>query len=216
MNVKINWRIQRPNGQFYERSDIQTFYADKNSSSVLHNNGNEYLHYQDDWYIPGYKEGEYVFVYYRGTNDAWDGYGGATVYSTKSSLDPAYIPELTEIAKKVNVNFADFVVTDNSCKAAEPLKFARPSDLDTLGDDVRVVEQDLGKGVMSGSRFVGKEARMLGKEVGKDARAIEREVERDAQALKDEVQMLERKLVSVGGPRFSFFKTDGDEGGVLS
>jgi violaxanthin de-epoxidase len=79
MAVKINWRINRPNGQFYERSDIQTFYADDNSHAVMHNNGNEYLHYQDDWYIPGYKEGEYVFVYYRGTNDAWDGYGGAVV-----------------------------------------------------------------------------------------------------------------------------------------
>jgi hypothetical protein len=29
------------------------------------NDGNEYLHYTDDWYVPGYKEGEYVFVYYR-------------------------------------------------------------------------------------------------------------------------------------------------------
>jgi|TARA_B110000977_G_scaffold123058_1_gene157945 hypothetical protein len=80
MAVKINWRINRPNGQFYERSDVQTFYADAESPAIMHNNGNEYLHYQDDWYIPGFKKGEYVFVYYKGTNDAWDGYGGAVVY----------------------------------------------------------------------------------------------------------------------------------------
>ena len=64
MYVKINWRVARPNGQFYERSDIQTFYADENNSAVLHNNGNEYLHYQDDWYIPGYKEARAVRLFH--------------------------------------------------------------------------------------------------------------------------------------------------------
>jgi violaxanthin de-epoxidase len=37
--IKINWRVSRPNGQFYERSDIQTFATDPNSSAVLHNDG---------------------------------------------------------------------------------------------------------------------------------------------------------------------------------
>jgi violaxanthin de-epoxidase len=41
MAVKINWRINRPNGQFYERSDVQTFYADAESPAIMHNNGNE-------------------------------------------------------------------------------------------------------------------------------------------------------------------------------
>jgi len=148
VNITINWRVQRPNGQFYERRDIQDFYADENNSAVLHNNGNEYLHYQDDWYIPGYKEGEYVFVYYRGSNDAWDGYGGATVYSTKRELDPAYIPELTAIAKKVGVDFSDFVATDNSCKAPGPLELSKVVDLDTLFDNARVVGREIG-GVFS-------------------------------------------------------------------
>ena len=37
---------------------------------------------------------------YRGSNDAWDGYGGAVVYSTKPALDPAYDSELSAIADK--------------------------------------------------------------------------------------------------------------------
>ena len=211
MYVKINWRVNRPNGQFYERSDIQTFHADENFPSVLHNNGNEYLHYQDDWYIPGYKEGEYVFVYYRGTNDAWDGYGGAVVYSTKPELDQSYVPELTAIAKKVGVKFSDFVVTDNSCKAAEPLRLTKVADLDTLGDDVRVVERGVGRGARLLFREVGKDARRGFREVGKDARVFSREVGKDAVAVEKavvkDVQLIEDKLVSIG-PRFTFLKSD--------
>lgn len=43
----------------------------------MYNHDNEYLHYQDDWYVVASKEDQYVFVYYRGQNDAWKGYGGA-------------------------------------------------------------------------------------------------------------------------------------------
>ena len=222
MAVKINWRINRPNGQFYERSDVQTFYADDASKSIMHNNGNEYLHYQDDWYVPGFKRGEYVFVYYRGTNDAWDGYGGAVVYSTSPELKPEYVPELEALAKKVGVRFSDFVVTDNSCKPEPELKFSKIADLDTLGDDVLVAERELGKDVRKATGFVGKEARIVAKEVGKDARLVEREIEKDiksverevekdlayeSRAFKDEVRAIEDKLVSFG-PRFTFLKQD--------
>ena len=211
MAVKINWRINRPNGQFYERSDIQTFYADDASKSILHNNGNEYLHYQDDWYVPGFKRGEYVFVYYRGTNDAWDGYGGAVVYSTSPELKPEYVPELEALAKKVGVRFSDFVVTDNSCKPEPELKFSKIADLDTLGDDVLVAERELGRDVRKASSFLGKEARVVAKEIGKDARLVEREIEKDiayeSRAFKDEVRAIEDKLVSFG-PRFTFLKQD--------
>ena len=220
MAVKINWRINRPNGQFYERSDVQTFYADDATRSVMHNNGNEYLHYQDDWYVPGFKRGEYVFVYYRGTNDAWDGYGGAVVYSTSPSLKQEYVPELEALASKVGVKFSDFVVTDNSCKPAPELRFSKIADLDTLGDDVLVAEREIGRDVRRASRIVGKEARVVAKEVGKDARAVERAVERDivaverevekdlayeSRAFKDEVRAIEDKLVSFG-PRFTFLR----------
>ena len=221
MAVKINWRINRPNGQFYERSDVQTFYADERSKSILHNNGNEYLHYQDDWYVPGFKEGEYVFVYYRGSNDAWDGYGGAVVYSTSPELNPEWVPELTAIASKVGVKFSDMIVTDNSCKPEPELRITRPADLDTLGDDFIAVEREVGKDFRLGAGFLGKEARLGAREVGRDARLIEREVEKDLEAierevekdikyeakvLKDDLVKIEEKLVSFG-PRFTFLET---------
>ena len=48
---------------------------------MLYNGGNDYLHYEDTWYILASKPDEYVVVYYIGNNDAWRGYGGGTVYT---------------------------------------------------------------------------------------------------------------------------------------
>jgi hypothetical protein len=42
-------------------------------------------------YIIGSKPDTYVVVYYKGTNDAWDGYGGAVVYTKARQL-----PEVRE------------------------------------------------------------------------------------------------------------------------
>ena len=89
----------------------------------LLNHNNEYLHYQDDWYILDYatdnnKEGvpPFCFVYYRGSNDAWDGYGGAFIYTRDAKLPPALLPRLRVAAQKVNFQFdKDFTLTDNSC-----------------------------------------------------------------------------------------------------
>ena len=123
------------------------------------------------------------------------------MYSTKPQLDQSYVPELTALAKKVGVKFSDFTVTDNSCKAEPPLRLAKIADLDTLGDDVRVVEKDIGKEVMSGSRFVGREARLLSKEVGKDVKAAERLLEKDVgaveKAVEKDVQVLEKRAGKV-------------------
>ena len=51
------------------------------SPGYLRNDNNKYLNYTDDWYILAQKPDEYVVIYYRGNNDAWKGYGGATVYT---------------------------------------------------------------------------------------------------------------------------------------
>ncbi len=51
------------------------------SPAYLRNDNNKYLNYTDDWYILASKPDEYVVIYYRGNNDAWKGYGGATVYT---------------------------------------------------------------------------------------------------------------------------------------
>jgi hypothetical protein len=51
------------------------------SPAYLRNDNNEYLHYTDDWYILDSQPDKYVVIYYRGNNDAWKGYGGATIYT---------------------------------------------------------------------------------------------------------------------------------------
>ena len=47
----------------------------------LRNDNNDFLNYTDDWYILGWKPDAYAVIYYKGNNDAWKGYGGATVYT---------------------------------------------------------------------------------------------------------------------------------------
>jgi len=39
---------------------LQTFVQDPNNPAILYNHGNEYLHYEDDWYILAYKPNTYV------------------------------------------------------------------------------------------------------------------------------------------------------------
>lgn len=41
---KINWRIPQDNGDFMERSTMQSFVQDPNNPAILYNHGNEYLH----------------------------------------------------------------------------------------------------------------------------------------------------------------------------
>lgn len=124
---KLNWRIQEPDGEFFTRDALQRFVQDPNQPAHLINHDNEYLHYEDDWYIIDYAEDDnkegvppFAFVYYRGANDAWVGYGGAVVYTRDSKLPEELIPRLREAAKKVNFDYdKDFTVTDNTCKEME-------------------------------------------------------------------------------------------------
>jgi violaxanthin de-epoxidase len=67
------------------------------------------------------KPDDYVFVYYRGKNDAWDGYGGAVVYTKSAKLPENIIPELQAAAKTVNLDFNKFTTTDNTCGPEPPL-----------------------------------------------------------------------------------------------
>jgi violaxanthin de-epoxidase len=120
---KLNWRVEEPDGEFFTRDAVQQFVQDPENPAHLLNHDNEYLHYQDDWYIVDFeyddnKDGvpPFAFVYYRGSNDAWDGYGGAVVYTRDAQLPESLRPRLREAAKKVGFDFdKDFAVTDNSC-----------------------------------------------------------------------------------------------------
>ncbi|XP_077212249.1 violaxanthin de-epoxidase, chloroplastic-like isoform X2 [Tasmannia lanceolata] len=122
---KLTWRIRTPDSGFFTRSAVQKFVQDPSQPGILYNHDNEYLHYQDDWYILSSrienKPDDYVFVYYRGRNDAWDGYGGAVVYTRSSVLPDSIIPELERAAKSVGREFGTFIRTDNTCGPEPPL-----------------------------------------------------------------------------------------------
>jgi len=180
---KINWRVRRPNGDFYDRSDIQTFVADPQAPAVLYNHDNEFLHYEDDWYIVDSND-DYFVVYYRGQNDAWVGYGGAVVYAREPSLRPEWVPRLREVVKTKlsnidgatrSIRWEDFKITDNTCAPRPTIpRIVAPSDLDTLGADVVALEKD----------FVG-DVVAIEREVGRDVVAIEREIVKDVRSVED-------------------------------
>ena len=120
---KLNWRIAEPDGEFFTKDTIQRFVEDEKQPGILYNHDNEYLHYQDDWYVLDYDGGKgdkdskdaFVLVYYRGRNDAWDGYGGAVLYTRTPYASKAVNERCAEACKKAGVDFAAFRVPDNSC-----------------------------------------------------------------------------------------------------
>ncbi len=126
--ANLNWRIEEPDGEFLSRDALQNFVQDEKWSAHLINHDNEYLHYKDDWYVLDSEPDDnpagippFALIYYRGSNDAWDGYGGAVVYTRDSKLPESLIPRLREAVKKVNFDFdKDFTITgmyymSNSC-----------------------------------------------------------------------------------------------------
>ncbi|KAB2058775.1 hypothetical protein ES319_A11G257000v1 [Gossypium barbadense] len=151
----LSWRIRTPDGGFFTRSATQRFVQDPNHPGILYNHDNEYLHYQDDWYIISSKienkPDDYVFVYYRGRNDAWDGYGGAVVYTRSAVLPETIVPELKRAAQNVGRNFNKFIRTDNSCGPEPPLVERLEKKVEegeqTLIREVEQIEGEVEKGV---------------------------------------------------------------------
>ncbi|CAN0462597.1 unnamed protein product, partial [Discosporangium mesarthrocarpum] len=41
--------------------------------------------WSDTWYVLDFERNSHVLIYYRGSNDAWDGYGGAVLYTKVSN-----------------------------------------------------------------------------------------------------------------------------------
>ncbi|KAL0302969.1 UNVERIFIED_CONTAM: Violaxanthin de-epoxidase, chloroplastic [Sesamum radiatum] len=121
----ISWRIKTPDTSFFTRTTVQRFVQDPKYPGILYNHDNEFLHYQDDWYILSSKvenqPDDYIFVYYRGRNDAWDGYGGAVVYTRSPVLPESIVPQLEKAAKTVGRDFNKFIRTDNTCGPEPPL-----------------------------------------------------------------------------------------------
>lgn len=118
--AKLNWRVPEPDGEFFTRNTVQRFEQDKTRPGILYNHNNEYLHYEDDWYILDHadeadKDNGFVLVYYRGRNDAWDGYGGAVLYTRAKTYPDSIVQRVTEACKKAGLDFSKFIRTDNSC-----------------------------------------------------------------------------------------------------
>lgn len=194
---KLNWRIQEPDGEFFTRDAVQEFYQDPKNPAHMINHDNDYLHYQDDWYIVDYadddnKEGvpPFAFIYYRGENDAWIGYGGAVVYTREAQLPEVLLPRLREAAKKVNFDFdKDFELTDNSCKVMEK------------GEEVALREKFAGKMAIQTEQQLQQQAVLArtaaSNEVGSAEKAAENAVKRiEGSALKFEKE-LEKDVLSV-------------------
>ena len=50
--ANLAWRIPTPDSGFFTRGAVQRFVQDPSQPAILYNHDNEYLHYQDDWYVP--------------------------------------------------------------------------------------------------------------------------------------------------------------------
>lgn len=61
----------------------------------------------DDWYVLDSEPNSHVLVVYRGSNDAWDGYGGGTLY-TKVSLAKKEVSLGGSRARRINVGVMPF------------------------------------------------------------------------------------------------------------
>eukprot|EP00526_Cylindrotheca_closterium_P011580 CAMPEP_0113619770 /NCGR_PEP_ID=MMETSP0017_2-20120614/10051_1 /TAXON_ID=2856 /ORGANISM="Cylindrotheca closterium" /LENGTH=481 /DNA_ID=CAMNT_0000529375 /DNA_START=107 /DNA_END=1552 /DNA_ORIENTATION=- /assembly_acc=CAM_ASM_000147 len=217
---KLNWRVEEPDGEFFTRDAVQQFVQDPKEPAHLANHDNDYLHYQDDWYIVDFeyddnKDGvpPFAFVYYRGSNDAWDGYGGVVVYTRDSKLPESLLPRLRVAAKKVGYDFdKDFELPDNTCKAVDKgeslvlrEKFAGKVLLKT--EDMVQAQATKVRGTALNSQkaqkvFFSNEGAAAGKafqELEKQVKQFEKEVVSEVQVLEkevvDEVKLLEKEVV---------------------
>lgn len=192
----LSWRISTPDGGFFTRSAVQRFVQDPTQPGVLYNHDNEFLHYQDDWYILSSKienqPDDYVFVYYRGRNDAWDGYGGAFLYTRSKTVPENIVPELEKATRSVGRDFSQFIRTNNTCGPEPPLVERLEKKVEegerTIIREVEEIEEQVEK--------VGKtELTLLQrlvegfKELQKDEENFLRELSKDERELLGELQM---------------------------
>jgi len=213
---KLNWRIEEPDGEFFTRDAVQEFVQDPENPAHLINHDNDYLHYEDDWYIVDYAEDDnkegvppFAFVYYRGANDAWIGYGGAVVYTRDNALPESLLPRLREAAKKVNFDFdKDFDINDNSCKVMDKgeqvvlrEKFAGKMAIQTekqlqqqavmartaAVNEVTSVEKTAEKALVQFEQELAKDVVGVEQELVKDVVAVEKEIVKDVVKVEKEI-----------------------------
>jgi violaxanthin de-epoxidase len=172
-------------------------YQDPNNPVRLINHDNDYLHYQDDWYIVDYaaddnKEGTFpfAFVYNRGENDAWIGYGGAVVYTRDAKLPEVLLPRLREATRKVKFDFdKDFALTDNTCRVMQ--------------DDERILlrEKFAGKAVIQTEKQLRQQAVLARTAATNTVGGVEKVAEKAVKTIEDKAVGFEKELVTDGTSR---------------
>eukprot|EP00903_Cladosiphon_okamuranus_P014027 g13044.t1 len=113
---KLNWRIKEPDGEFFTRDVVQKFTQDPENPAHLINKDNEYLHYRDDWYVLDSEPNSFVLVVYRGSNDAWDGYGGGTLYTKDKTVPPGIVERVKAKSEAAGIKWERWHNNDNTCK----------------------------------------------------------------------------------------------------
>jgi violaxanthin de-epoxidase len=208
--AKLFWRITEPDGEFFTKNAVQKFVQDKSNPAHLINHDNEYLHYKDDWYIIDYEPDDFVLVYYMGSNDAWDGYGGSFLYTRSPTLRPELIPRLEKAVDKMNLKYKwkDYALTDNSCQALKESptvlreKFAKrlliteeqqlQEQLTSLrAAAVNTIQAEEGEAAKT-IQFLEKEVAAFEKELVRDAVQIEKAVENTVERT---LESVEEKLI---------------------
>ena len=157
---------------------------------------------RDTWYVLAQQKDEYFLVYYRGTNDAWDGYGGAFIYSREPKLPKKYIPEIDAALQKIGRSFSEFTQTDNSCRAGESKLEEAKQDLvfvetrvagglaaqeknfvNEIAKDFTLVEKEVVKDFVAVEKEVVKDITLVEKEIVKDVVGVEKEIEKDVKGI---------------------------------
>lgn len=230
---KINWRISEPDGEFLTRSTVQKFV--QTAPGVLENHDNEYLHYQDDWFILDHGNEDdpdmgWVLIYYRGRNDAWAGYGGGTLYTRSPKVSQQILERVSEACERANVPFDKFwKTTDNSCPevtdplalrrayleklvqegeitAAQQLTYLAKSAYSEVDKDERYVIEGARRIEQMTEEFVRAEARLL----EKAEKELEKDVVADLVAVEKEIekdeQLIEVPFRQFFNNLFSIFK----------
>ncbi|GAB4855810.1 Violaxanthin de-epoxidase, chloroplastic [Ancistrocladus abbreviatus] len=195
--ANLSWRIRTPDSGFFTRSTVQRFVQDPVRPAILYNHDNEYLHYQDDWYILSSKvenkQDDYIFVYYQGRNDAWDGYGGAVVYTRSATLPQSIIPELEKAAQSVGRDFSQFIRTDNSCGPEPPLVERLEKTVEvgekTIVREVEQIEEEVVEKVGKTERTLFQRLAEGFKELRQDEENFLRELTREEMEILDELKM---------------------------
>ena len=214
--AKLFWRVTEPDGEFFTKDAVQRFIQDPKNPAHLINHDNEYLHYKDDWYVIDYEPDDFVLVYYKGSNDAWDGYGGSFLYTRDPTVRPELVPRLEKAVASMGLKYkwSDYTLTDNTCKLLEESptvlreKFAtklllteedqlqqqltglRGAAINTIKTEEKEAEKSVIKLEKGLENFL--------KELEKDAEEVVEEVEKEAIVLEkgfeNELDVIERGL----------------------